>query len=267
MMRAIKAEFMKIKGSKVPLWTALAVVAYAAVAIGGAFAMKNGDTAASLAKAGGAWAEAAELGRYTPTWENMLRSNVQGIAGAWGVFLFGFVTAYVFGRERKEGTDATLLTAPVKRRTFALAKMVVVVAWVLALTILSFAIQTVGMGLAGLDGFAWEHISRSLGQMLSAAAIIYLTLPLVAFVALLGKPGYLKPMVFAVLANGVGMTLATSGSANLIPWAMPVLIGGASWLPIVSGELSAASWAVCAGVFAVGMAAVMWKLGTASDAR
>ncbi|MDO9107926.1 MAG: hypothetical protein Q7U89_02915, partial [Coriobacteriia bacterium] len=98
MMRAIKAEFMKLKGAKVPLWTAIAVVAYGLIAIGSSFAMKSGDAGAALAKAGGAWAEAAALGRYTATWENMLRQNVQGIAGAWGIFLFGFVTAYVFGR-------------------------------------------------------------------------------------------------------------------------------------------------------------------------
>jgi hypothetical protein len=266
MIRAIKAEFLKLKGSRVLLWTALAVVAYGAVAIGGAFAMKSGDAGAALAQAGGAWAEAAARGYYTPTWENMLRQNVQGIAGAWGIFLFGFVTAYVFGRERKEGTDATLLTAPVQRRWFAVAKMVVIAAWALALTLFSFAFQSAGMGIAGLSGFAWEHLFRSLGQMLEASLLIYLAMPLIALVALLGKPGYLKPMVFAAIINGVGMTFASTESANLIPWAMPVLIGGASWLPITSAELTVLSWVIAVAVFALGMAAVMWKLGRASDA-
>lgn len=266
MMRAIKAEFMKLKGAKVPLWTALAVVAYGFIAIGGAFAMKSGDAGAALAKAGGAWAQAAALGRYEPTWEAMLLSNVQGIGGAWGIFLFGFVTAYVFGRERKEGTDATMLTAPVQRRSFAVAKMVVIAVWVLALTLFSFVFQTAGMGLVGLEGFAWEHLFRSLGQMLEAALILYLTMPFVAFVALLGKPGYLKPMVFASTLNVIGMSFVMDESAYLIPWAMPILIGGASWQPITSAKLTGASWVVCAAVFAVGMAAVMWKLGRATDA-
>lgn len=266
MMRAIKAEFFKLKGAKVPIWTALAVVAYGAIAIAGAFAMKSGDAGAALAKAGGAWAEAAALGRYTPTWENMLRQNVQGIGGAWGIFLFAFVTAYVFGRERKEGTDATMLTAPVQRRSFAVAKMVVIAVWVLALTLFSFAFQSAGMGLAGLSDFAWEHVFRSLGQMLMAASILYLTMPLVAFVALLGKPGYLKPILFAATLNLIGMSFVTEESANLIPWAMPVLIGGASWQPMTEASLTAVSWVVCVAVFAVGMIAVMWKVGRASDA-
>ncbi|HEX9093282.1 MAG TPA: ABC transporter permease [Coriobacteriia bacterium] len=267
MMRAIRAEFLKLKGSKVPLWTALATVAYGAIAIGGAFAIKNGaNIGESLAKAGGAWAQAAALGRYTPTWENLLLQNVQGIAGAWGIFLFGFVTAYVFGRERKEGTNATMLTSPVQRRSFAVAKMVVIAAWVLALTLFSFVFQTVGIAPAGLSGFAWEHVFRSLGQMLEAALIIYLTMPLVAFVALLGKPGYLKPMVFAATLNAFGMGFAADESARLVPWAMPILIGGASWMPITPAKIDGVSWAICVAVFVVGMAAVMWKLGRASDA-
>ena len=40
MLRAIKAEFLKVKGSKVPLWTALAVVAYAGMA-GGLYASRD----------------------------------------------------------------------------------------------------------------------------------------------------------------------------------------------------------------------------------
>lgn len=267
MMRAIRAELLKLKGSKVLLWTALATVAYGAVAIGGTFAMKNGNAGEALAKAGGAWAQAAALGRYEATWENALLQNVQGIAGAWGIFLFGFVTAYVYGRERAEGTDATLLTAPVQRRFFAVAKMVVIALWVFALTLFSLLFQTAGMGLVGLQGFAWEHIFTSLGQMLEAALLIYLSMPLVAFVSLLGKPGYLKPMVFTATLNGMGMSLATEDTAHLIPWAMPILIGGASWLPITTAKLTGTSWAIAAAVFLVGMVAVMWKFERTSDAR
>jgi ABC-type transport system involved in multi-copper enzyme maturation permease subunit len=267
MMRAIHAEFQKLKGSKVPLWTFLATIAYGAIAIAGAFAMKTGagETAAALGKAGGAWAQAAALGRYDPTWENMLRQNTQGIAGAWGILLFGFVTAYVFGRERKEGTNATMLTSPVQRRSFAVAKMVVIAVWCLALTLFSFIFQTVGMAPAGLSGFAWVYVFRSLGHMLQAAALFYMLLPLVALVALIGKPGYLKPMVFAAFLNLIGLMFAGEKVAGLIPGAMPILLDGASWMPIVKAELSATSWMIAVAVFVVGMATLMWTLGRASD--
>ncbi len=266
MIRAIKAEFLKVKGSKVPLWTALAVVAYGLVAIAGAFGMKATDLNETLSTAGGSWAIAAGRGWYSPTWENVLRQNVQGIAGAWGVLLFGFVTAYVFGRERKEGTDATMLTSPVHRRSFAVAKTVVVAVWVLALTLLAFLFQTAGFALAGLEGFAWGHVFGSLGETLQAAALIYLTLPLVAFFALTGKPRYLRPMLFLVVAWVLGNTVATTDYAHLYPWMMPVLIGGASWLPVPSDRLDLASWVVALGVFVFGLALTMWKIGRSNDA-
>lgn len=268
MTRAIHAEFLKLRGSKVPMWTVLATVAYGVIAIAGAFAIKNGlgATAEAMTKAGGAWAEAAARGYYTPTWENLLRQNVQGVAGAWGIFLFAFVTAYVFGRERKEGTEATLLTAPVQRRSFAVAKMVVVGVWVLALTLFAFVFQTAGMALAGPTDFAWTHLATSLGQMLEASLLLYLSMPLIALVALWGKPGYLKPMVFAALLNVVGMMFAGEKLANLVPWSMPVLIGGASWMPITKASLDATSWAISAVVVVAGSAALMWRLGRGSDA-
>lgn len=267
MMRAIRAEFLKLKGSKVPLWTALAVLAYATIAIAGGFAIKAGGLMDGLAEAGGAWAEAVKLGYYEPTWKNLLRQNVQGVAGGLGSMLFGFVTAYVFGRERKEGTDATLLTAPVQHRNFAVAKLIVVFTWVLALTLLSFTVQTLGFAAAGVSGFSWDLIVNSLGQTLAAMVIIMTLLPLVGFVALLGKPGYLKPMLFTILAISQSNPLVTTENAYLYPPAMPVLIGGASWLPVVSGELTTLSWLITGAVFVVGTAALVWKFQQTNDAK
>ena len=266
MMRAIKAEFLKLKGSKVPLWTALAVVAYSTIAIAGGFMWKTFDATAMFRDVGGAWAEAAARGYYTPTWENLLRQNVQGLAGGVAMLLFGFVTAYVFGRERKEGTDATLLTAPVQRRWFAIAKLVVIAAWVFALTLFWFAIQTVGFAVSGPDGFAWAHIGRSLGQTLEAALLLYLMLPWVGLAALFGKPGYLKPMIVAILLQPTSPLVSTA-DAHLYPPTMAVLIDGAAWLPVVSDRLTGVSWAIALGVFAVGCAAVIWKLGRMPDVR
>lgn len=268
MMRAIKAEFLKLKGSKVPLWTALAVVAYASIAIAGGLAQKSPsfDMAASMTEAGGAWAAAVELGYYEFGWESLLRTNVQGLAGGVAILLFGFVAAYVFGRERKEGTDATMLTAPVERRSFAVAKLVVVAVWVLALTAFWFTVQTAGFALMQPPGFSWSLIWRSLGQSLQAAAILYSMLPIVGLVALLGKPGYLKPMIATAMMSSAG-PIAASDSAHLYPPTMPILIDGAAWLPVVHDELTAVSWAIVAGVFVAGTAALVWKFVRATDAR
>jgi len=267
MMRAIRAEFLKLKGSKVPLWTALAVLAYATIALAGGFAIKGGVFADGLTDAGGAWEQAIALGYYEPTWENLLRQNVQGVAGGMGSLLFGFVTAYVFGRERKEGTDATLLTAPVQRRDFAIAKMVVVLAWVLVLTLFSFAIQTLGFAAIGVTGFSWDLVFTSLGQTLKAMLILSSMLPLIGFVALLGKPGYLKPMLFTALVLSQSNMFVTTDKAHLYPPAMPVLIDGAAWLPVVTDRLTPVSWAIAVAVFVVSLAALVWKFQQTNDAK
>jgi hypothetical protein len=265
MMRSIRAEFLKLKGSRVPIWTALAVVAYSTLPIAGGFAWEKLDATAAFSKVGGAWLEAAERGYYLPTWENLLRQNVQAVAGGVALLLFGFVTAYVFGRERKEGTDATLLTAPVVRWKIGAAKLVVVAAWVLALTVFWFALQTAGFAVFSPSGFSWSLIWRSLGQTLTAAVLVFAMLPLVGFVALVGKPGYLKPMIMAIVLEPTFPAVSTD-KAHLVAMTMPVLIDGAAWLPIVDDKLTSVSWAIAAGVFAAGVLAIMWKLGRTSDA-
>lgn len=266
-MRAIKAEFRKLKGSKVPLWTALSVVAYAAIAVAAAYAMKTGQMAESMAEVGGAWTDAYTAGYYDATWANFLRTNVQAIAGNLGLLLFGFVTVYVFGRERKEGTDSTLLTAPVERRTFAVAKLVVVAVWVLALTLFMFVLQGVGFALVGAEGFRWSLAFKSLGQCIAASAMLYSLLPLVGFVALLGKPGYLKPMLFTAGLMSVSNVIATAGYGHLFPGTMPMLFAGASWLPVVDGELSVLSWLIVLAFLVVSALLLVWKFAQATDAR
>ena len=265
MMRSIRAEFLKLKGSRVPIWTALAVVAYSMLPIAGGVAFSKLDATTAFSKVGGAWLEAAQRGYYLPTWESLLRQNVQAVAGGVALLLFGFVTAYVFGRERKEGTDATLLTAPVARWKIGVAKLVVVAAWVLALTVLWFALQTAGFAMFTPAGFSWSLIWKSFGQTLTAAVLIFTMLPLVGFVALLGKPGYLKPMIMTIVLEPTFPAVSTD-TAHLYPMTMPVLIDGAAWLPIVNDKLTGVSWAIAAGVFALGVVVLLWKLGRTSDA-
>lgn len=267
MMRGIRAEFFKLKDSTVTLWTALAVAGYAITSVAVASAIKSGQFARSLTEMGDIYAVAVAQGLYTPTWEHVLRLNVQAVAAAWGPMLCGFVAAYVFGRERKDGTDGTLLTSPVPRWAFASAKLIVVAAWVLALTVLAFFLQTVGFACLGFDAFSWTHLARSMGQMLVATALIYSVLPLVGLISLHGKPGYLKPILFTLVAWALGNSLLETEYAHLYPLSAAVLIEGAAWLPLVPGEITITTWIVATAVFIVGVVAVMWKLGRADDAR
>ena len=100
----------------------------------------------------------------------------------------------------------------------------------------------------------------------SAALLLYLMLPWVGLAALFGKPGYLKPMIVAILLQPTSPLVSTA-DAHLYPPTMAVLIDGAAWLPVVSDRLTGVSWAIALGVFAVGCAAVIWKLGRMPDVR
>lgn len=266
MIRAIKAEFLKLKGSRTLLWTALVVLAYALLAV--VLNMVLLDTPGigqRLASAGGAFRRAVEQGFYVLNWKNQLRVAVQGITGTWGVLLFSFVTAYVFGREYKEHTEKNLLTTPVRREYFVVAKIVVVACWAFALTLLSFSLHALGLVILRVPGFEWALLWGALGDAAVATALLCMTLPLVAWIAMWGR-GYLRVMLFAFAVEMIGNGLITTDASPYWPWNMPVHLFGASWLPVVDGTLPIASWAAAASLCAVGLLMALRRIDAADDA-
>lgn len=252
MSRAIRAEFLKLRRARAILWSALVVFIYNVINAVFVFNLKNPAASAQMAKAGGPFTKAALAGFYQPTWANFLRFIPQGISGAWGVLLFGFVAAYIFAQEYRERTAAATLTTPVRREYVAGAKMLVLAAWVLGLTLLSMMLGTAGVALAGIGGFTWKLIATTLLDSLEVSLLLYLTLPFVAWLAVAGK-GYLRPMLFSVIALMLGNSLISTGAARWFPWDMPVLAVGASWMPVPPMTLVAGSWAVSVAVFAIGL--------------
>lgn len=265
MIRALKTEFLKLKRSRTLLWTALVVLAYAVTSTILANAFKDPEMVKNVGAVGGAFSEAAAAGLYQVTWANQLRGVAQGVAGSWGVLLFSFVTAYVFGREYKEDTQKNMLTVPLRREYFIAAKMVVVACWILALTLLSLALHAGGLVLCGVEGFAWKHVATALLDSLEVTLLIYLTLPVVAWITLVGR-GYLRAMLFAFAMTMVGNGLATTDISRYFPWNMPILLVGASWMPIPPSSLVAASWAIAVGVFVVGLTLAVRQIDSADTA-
>lgn len=239
MLRSLRAEMLKLKRARTPVWTALAVCLFPLLPV---FTAKLVD--GELAHA---------------TWEQFMRAGPEMIASAWGLMLFGLATAYLFGREFDDGTAKYMLTLPLRREYFVVSKMAVLAGWVVGLTLLSVAVQAGYAALLGLTGFSWEHIAAGLTQSLKVSLMIYLTLPVVALLAMLGK-GYLPPMLFSALMMAAGMMLATVGWERWFPWSMPIVFAGMTFGPrdAATGQLGAASWAIAFGLFAAGLAAVFW---------
>jgi ABC-2 type transport system permease protein len=248
MLRALKAEVLKLKRARVPMWTALAVCLMPLLAV---LTAKLTD---------------GELAHVT--WEEFMRAGPEMIASAWGLLVFGLATAYVFGREFEDGTAKYMLTLPLRREYFVAAKMVVLAAWVLGLTILAVAVEAGYAAFLGLKGFAWGHIGTGLALSLEVSAVLYLTLPVVALLALLGK-GYLPPMLFSALMMVSSMMLAIVGWARWFPWSMPTILAGMMFgLPDASrGHLGPESWVIAVGLFVAGSAAVLRYVDTADNAE
>ena len=114
----------------------------------------------------------------------------------------------------------------------------------------------------GVKGFAWSHVWKSLGDLFQVTLILYLTLPLVAWVAMAGR-GYLKAMVFALVMMGASNGVATTGLSPYFPWNMPVHVVGASWMPIPPAHLEPVSWAIAVAVFGLGIFLAMRQIDTA----
>lgn len=240
MFRALRAEVTKFKRSYVPLWTALLVAGWPLFSI---FVIRL--SSGSLAEV---------------TWKDFMAMGPQDIASWWGFLLGGFAAAYVFGREFGEDTAHVALTLPLRREWFALSKIAVVLLWVFALALLSIVARVGYAALLGLDGFAWEHVRRSLADSVLVTLAVVATLPLVGWIAVLGR-GYVAPMIFSGVAFAAGALFLQVGWERWVPWAMPIALVGMSWVPgTTKSSLVAGSWVILVALFLAGVAALILQI-------
>lgn len=268
MMRALAAEFGKLKRSRMILWTALVIIGYTSIGLATYPVLEDMIVETQEAHARGeVTAENnvfVEADIVDINWETSVRFIAMGVSGAWGVLLLSLVAAYVFGRELREGTDIASATLPVRREAFVLAKLVVVAVWAIALALLAVAAQVaVDAIYLGWEGFRLSYVWGALVDTVYAMVPLYLTLPLVAWLSLRRK-GYLLPMLFALVMFILASGLIGLDAAAYFPWSMPIVLTGVTWMPL-TGELTAASWAIALAVFAVGVSAVLRRVNQSAE--
>ena len=206
------------------------------------------------------------------------KANVSGIEATWasyasfltlivglaGTLLLAFVAAYVFGREYSEGTAKVMLTTPVPRPVFVVAKLLVAALWWLVIVLVVYLeaiLVALGLGLAGITGAAAGSL---LGNLLLVAGISYLLAPMVALVTVWSR-GSLAPVGFALGMLLLGNVISHTGWAPWFPWSIvPILVGSVS-TPV--DALPFGSLIVLAATFAAGIAATIWKLQTADNTQ
>ncbi len=100
---------------------------------------------------------------------------------------------------------------------------------------------------------------------LLVALLLYLTLPVVALVAMIGR-GLIAPMIFSTAMTVAGWTFGFLGWSRWFPWSMPATVLGGMGPPgIAEAELGPASWAIALVTFAAGIIGVLAYVNTADS--
>lgn len=121
---ALWAETLKMRCSKVPLFTAIGF-SFAPL-MGGLFMiiLKDPEAARSM----GLISTKAQLTVGVADWPTFFSILAQAVAVG-GAILFAVVTSWVFGREFSDRTAKELLALPTSREAIVAAKFAVIAAW------------------------------------------------------------------------------------------------------------------------------------------
>lgn len=218
MRAAIWAEVVKLAGSTVGRVGSAAIVIGISLISGSMLLAAATTTDPQLL---------AKLGPVaTGDWQGFLLGAAQ-ITGAGGLGGFAVVLAWMFGREFGDGTITGLFALPVRRSTIALAKLIVYVIWVTAMSVLlAIVLSLVGLvaALGPIDGDTLLMLGRQAALGIMSAAI---TLP-VAWAASLSRS------VLGGVSVAIGLVVVAQVS---------VLAGLGGWMPLAAPAL----WAVSLG--------------------
>jgi ABC-2 type transport system permease protein len=246
------AEYLKVRRSRM-LWLSLLAAAFMSAMMGLImFVALNPDVAGKL----GMFSAKASLVEDAD-WSYYFGMLSQVMAGA-GAIVFGFVTAWTFGREYSDRTVKDLLALPVPRSQVVLAKFLVAAIWCSVLALL-FILAGIAAGwAAGLPGWSTGLATNSVVTFAAVTLMTLLLCPVVAFLAGYGR-GYLPPIGFVILTLILAQFVGIIGLGPYFPWAVPGLYAVAG-----SGagmELNIVSYVLLALTGLLGMAATFaWWL-------
>ena len=218
---ALRVEALKMRRSKMPLFTALGFSLPAL--IGGLFMVILKDPEA--ARSTGLISAKAQLTAGTAEWATLFNMLAQAVAVG-GAIVFGTFTAWLFGREFSDHTVKELLALPTPREAIVGAKFVVMAVWTLVLTVLCFILGLIIGALVDIPGWSLELLRSATVDILGAGVLTISLLPFVAFFASAGK-GYLPSFGWMILTVAMAQIAAITGWGDFFPWSIPALFSGA----------------------------------------
>ncbi|MFB6468116.1 ABC transporter permease [Cytobacillus sp. Hz8] len=221
MSKLISAELRKTSKSKV-IW--ITFIAFTILPVIGSFFMfvlKHPN----LAENWGLIGEKAQLAGKAD-WPSYLGFLAQGISIG-GIFVYGFMTSWIFGREYMDRTVKDLLALPFPRIYVPMAKFVVIFIWSFIVTI-----WIIGLGIflgfiIGLGGWSTEVWQHGINVLIIASILTIILSTPVAFFACYGH-GYLASIGFVIITIVMSQIIAAIGYGDYFPWAIPALFSNVS---------------------------------------
>jgi ABC-type transport system involved in multi-copper enzyme maturation permease subunit len=249
-MAVLSTELLKLRRSRVT-WLTFAAYTFM-VAMAGFFMwmMMNPGAAESIGLLG----QKAKLsvGGQALDWSGFLTFIVE-MSGIGGLIMCSIVVTYVFGREYAEGTAKNMLTLPIPRSSFVLAKVIVSAAWFASMT-LWMVIETAAVGLVlGLPGLTVALFVSTVGKVFALSLMSLCCAMLVAWVAVQAH-GYFAPLGFSILTLVLASIFGHTGWGPWAPWSIVGIFSGAAG---PGGALTWGSYAVLAATLVSGILLTM----------
>lgn len=221
---ALWAETLKMRRSKVPLFTSIGFLILPLV--GGLFMIILKDPEA--AKSMGLISTKAQITAGTADWPAFFNLLTQGTAIG-GMILFSVITAWIFGREFSDRTIKELLALPTSRETTVTAKFIVIAGWTIILIIFMFIFGLIVGALVVIPGWSNEHLGNTLINIIGSSVLNLMLLPYVALLASTGR-GYMPPFGWMILMVALAQIAIVVGWGDWFLWAVPALFAGAAGL-------------------------------------
>jgi len=221
---ALWAEYMKIRTSKI-LWITILLFIFIPLMMGlMIYIVRNPDISSKLGLMG---AKASLFGNANwPVFFGILNQSIATI----GIIGFGFVTAWVFGREYTERTMKDILALPISRSYIVLAKFIIVILWCIVLTLVLFAAGMLMGWLEGLEGWNQSVFLANLNKYLAISLLTMFLCTPVAFFAGYGR-GIIAPLGFVFVSMILAQFIGIAGMGAYFPWSIPGLLTVAKGTP------------------------------------
>jgi len=219
-LRVLRTELVKLRRTPVTWLTWLAISIMPLVGALFMWIVREPDRASKLGLLG----QKAQFVGVSADFASFSALLLQ-TTGIGGMILVSVIATYVFGREYSEGTAKTLLTLPVGRHWFVVAKMLVVLLWFGLLIAWLVAEGLIVCRLMDLPGLTPSAALHATVDILLAALVAWLLVPAVAWIATLGR-GYLAPLGFTIFMLVMGNVMAVTGWGKWFPWSIVPLFAG-----------------------------------------